>query len=477
MRFKKVLLVNPKTYGEWVGVRLPAGLGYLAQVLHDNEIEYDIFDMQLGYGQRKLFHKIASFGPDLIGFSLVSLGYKHSYNLVENVKASFPDIKIIVGGPHVSILKKQVLQDCEAIDYGVVYEGERTLVELCKGTEDEEFIKGLICRDNGNLIYTGDRDWILDLDCIPFPRYKRFDLHKYIKEIDVFSSRGCPQKCVFCPNSLISPYYRARSAENVVNEIEYWCVKGYRQFNFDDDNFTLDKERVYRICDEIEKRGLKDLYLRCSNGLRADKLDRQLLTRMKEVGFQYIAIGADAGNNRILKIIKKGETIEQIEQSVKDACELGFDVKLLFIIGHLGETVDDINDSLKLAKKYPIIRVHFYNLIPYPGTEVFEQVSKKDYFLIKPEQYLNEVSDLDSVPIFETPELPMETRVEMLRKARKVQKEITVKAFKRMYSHVPFVGRCMGYFFSTGIIQRTFYGNIMFRKLVEYVRYKKAVHQ
>jgi anaerobic magnesium-protoporphyrin IX monomethyl ester cyclase len=156
---------------------------------------------------------------------------------------------------------------------------------------------------------------------------------------------------------------------------------------------------------------------------------------------------------------------------------LGFDVKLLFIIGHLGETVDDINDSLKLAKKYPIIRVHFYNLIPYPGTEVFEQISKKGYFLIKPEQYLNEVSDLDSIPIFETPELPMEKRIEMLRKARKIQKEVTIKAFKRMYSHVPFVGRCMGYFFSTGIIQRTFYGNIMFRKLIEYVRYKKAVYQ
>lgn len=476
MRFKRVLLVNPEIFSEWVGIRLPASLGYLAQVLYDNEIEYDIFDMQLGYSRKKLFQKITNFKPELIGFSLVSLGYKRSYNLIVKVKKLFPDIKTICGGPHVSILKKQVLKDCESIDYGAVYEGEITLIELCKSTQEERSIKGLVCRDNGNLMYTGDRDWIEDLDSIPFPRYRKFELHKYIKEINMFSSRGCPQRCVFCPNAIIGPYYRARSPENVVDEMEYWYVKGYRQFNFDDDNFNLDKERVYRICDEIEKRGLKDLYLRCSNGLRADKLDRQLLMRMKEVGFQYIAIGADAGNNRMLKIIKKGETIEQIERSVKDACELGFDVKLLFIIGHLGETVDDINDSIRLAKKYPLTRVHFYNPIPYPGTELFEQILNNGYFLIRPEQYLNEVSDLDSTPVFDTPELPGQTRVELLRKARQVQKEVTIKAFERMYNRVPLLGRFIGYFFGIGVVQRMFYGSFLFRRLVEYIRYKKAVH-
>lgn len=475
MRFNRVLLVQPKTPGEWVGVRPPAGLGYIAQALCENGIEYDIFDMQLGYSHKRLFQRIANFKPELIGFSLVSLGYKRSYDLIEKTKKLFPDKKIICGGPHVSILKNQVLQDCQAIDYGVVYEGERTLIQLCKGTEDERYVRGLIFREDGNVIYSGDQDWIFDIDSISFPRYQKFELHKYIGEIDIFSSRGCPQRCVFCPNSLISPYFRARNPENVVKEIEYWYEKGYRQFNFDDDNFNLNKERVYMICDEIEKRGLKDLYLRCSNGLRADRLDRRLLARMKEVGFQYIAIGADAGNNRMLKMIKKGETIEQIEQSVKDACELGFDVKLLFIIGHLGETVDDINDSLKLAKKYPLIRVHFYNPIPYPGTELFEQVSNKGYFIISPEQYLNEVSDLDSTPIFETPELPRETRVELLKKARQVQKEVTIKAFERMYNRVPHIGRFIGHFFGIGIVQRMFYGNFLFRKLVEYIRYKKAV--
>lgn len=475
MRFNRVLLVNPRAPSEWLGVRPPAGLGYLAQVLHDNEIEYCVLDMQLGYSQRKLFRKISDFEPDLVGFSLVSLGYKHSYDLIAKVKALFPNIQIICGGPHVSILKKQVLKDCKVVDYGAVYEGERTLIELCKGAEQDTSIKGLIFRNNSELTYSGDRDWILDVDSIPFPRYQRFELHKYIREVNIFSSRGCPQRCVFCPNAIIGPYYRARSPQNVADEMEYWYEKGYRQFNFDDDNFNLDKKRVHQICDEIERRGLKDLYLRCSNGLRADKLDRHLLSRMKEVGFQYIAIGADAGNNRVLKMINKGETIEQIEQAVKDACELGFDVKLLFIIGHVGETASDVDDSLRIAQKYPVVRVHFYNLIPYPGTEVFQQISSKGYFLIKPEQYLNEVSDLDSTPIFQTPELPRQARVELLRKARRIQKKVTIKALERMYGRIPLVGRFIGHFFGTGLIQRMLYRSVLFRKWIEFVRYRRAI--
>jgi len=286
---------------------------------------------------------------------------------------------------------------------------------------------------------------------------------------------GGPKRCIFCPNSVISPYYRARSPENVVNEIEYWYEKGYRQFNFDDDNFNFNKKRVYMICDEIEKRGLKSLYLRCSNELCADKLNKPLLRRMKEVGFKYIVIGVDGGNNHVLKMIKKGETIEQIEKSVKNACDLGFEVKLLCIIGYPGETIDDIEESLSVAKKYPITRVHFYNLIPYPGTEVFELISEKGYFIMKPEQYLNEVSDLASTPVFETPELLVETRIKLLQKSRQVQKEVTIKAIERMYSHIPLIGRFIGRLISNDYFQKMLLRNFMLRKLIDYIRYKKAV--
>lgn len=474
MSIKRVLLVNPRTTAEWAGLRPPAGLGYLAQALRENDIEYDILDMQLGYSDKELFHKIQQFDPDLIGFSLISLGYKYSYGLIEKTKRNFPKKGIIVGGPHVTILKSQVLQDCKGIDFAAIHDGEKTLVELCRSNQHGKFITGLILKDNSKLEYFGEREWECNLDLISFPRYERFELNKYIREIEIFSSRGCFKKCIFCPNPVISPAFRARTPGNIVNEIEYWYEKGYRQFNFDDDNFNFSKERVYRICDEIEKRGLRNLYLRCSNGLRADKLDKSLLTRMKEVGFYYIGMGLDGGNNRVLKIIKKEETIEQIERSVKDACDLGLEVKLLCIVGHPGETAADVEDSLSFARKYPIARVHFYNLIPYPGTEAYEIISRNGYFLMKPDQYLNEVSDLSLTPVFETPELSKETRIELLKKSRQVQKEVTKRSIERMYGHIPIVGSLLSSFLSKEYFQKAIFKNYKLRKFVDHIRYKRA---
>src|SRR3989304_2538040 len=105
---------------------------------------------------------------------------------------------------------------------------------------------------------------------------------------------------------------------------------------------------------------IKNSIIRCSNGIRADKVDRQLLTRMKEVGFNYIAFGADAANDKMLKLVKKGETINALKQALKNAYELGSEMKLLFVVGTPGETWEDVEDKVKLSLKYPLQDVHFY---------------------------------------------------------------------------------------------------------------------
>ena len=319
MGFKRLLLVTPDPQAEWQGIMPHIGQAYLAQTLLENGVDYDVLDMNLGYQFKHLRNKIDEFRPDMIGMTLIAFEYRRFYSILLETKRLYPDVKIVVGGPHVTILRDQVLRECPAIDYGVVYEGEQTLTELCRGDRPEAEIKGLMYRSNGDVVYTGDRDVVWDLDQVPWPTYERFELDKYVRERVVYSSRGCPHQCIFCPNRIISPHYRTRSPKHVVDEIEYWYKKGCRQFNFDDDNFNLVKERVYEICDEIERRGLRNLFLRCSNGIRADRVDRALLSRMYEVGFRYIAFGADAGNNEMLKVVKKGETIEDIEQAVAHA--------------------------------------------------------------------------------------------------------------------------------------------------------------
>jgi anaerobic magnesium-protoporphyrin IX monomethyl ester cyclase len=475
MRFQRVLLVNPAHNAEWRGLTPHIGQAYLAETLHDNDIEYDVLDMNLGYGLKNLRQKIEDFHPDLIGMSLISLEYQRLYNLLSEIKNINGEIKIVVGGPHVTILKEQVLRECQAIDYGITHEGEGALVELCQGEVAEEKIKGLLYRHGGDVRYAGDRGFITDLDQVPWPRYEKFEMNKYVPEITIYSSRGCPHHCIFCPNRILSPNFRPRSAENVGDELEYWYRRGYRQFNFDDDNFNMIRERVYAICDEIVRRGLRGLFLRCSNGIRADRVDRKMLIRMREVGFHYIAFGADAGNNRMLEIVKKGETIEDIENGVRNACELGYDVKLLFVVGTPQEAWEDVEDKVRLSQKYPIQEVHFYNIIPYPGTELFDWIKENNYFLKQPEDYLNDVSCLENVPVFETPELPRAERIRLFKYLYKVRTEVHRRAIRRILRNYKLAGKLASPILANSVVEKLFYQSRFWRKIIEYFRYKLAL--
>ena len=475
MRYKRVLLVSPPSSSYLGAARPPQNLGFLARTLMDHGIEYDVLDMRLGYSFRHLKKKIDSFKPDLIGVTLVSLEYKRSYNLIHDIKEYFPAADIIAGGPHVTVVKNQVLKECREIDFGAVNEGEEILTELCLGEKEVRDIAGLLRREGDEVVFNGKRIYPEDLDVISWPTYEKFEMRKYIKEMPLNSSRGCPYQCVFCPNKIISNKFRKRSANNVVDEIEYWYKKGYRVFNFDDDNFTLDNKRVFDICDEIERRNIIEAEFRCSNGIRADRITRELLVRMKQVGFNYIAFGVDGGNNKMLKINKKGETIEQIENAIKMACELDYDVKIFVITGMPQETLEDVEDSLRIVQKYPIKRVILNNPIPYPGTEMYETVKANNWFIKQPEEYLNYVTENEDIPVFETPEMSREERIKLLKRCRKIEKEVTRKAVKRMYSKYGILASVAGYIFASRFVEKMFFNNMTFRRIVEYIRYRRLL--
>jgi anaerobic magnesium-protoporphyrin IX monomethyl ester cyclase len=486
MGFERVLLITPNPKAEWQGIMPHLGQGYLAQTLLENGIEYDVLDMNLGYGPKHVRRRVEGFRPDLVGISLISFEYKRFYSLLEAIRTWRPSVKTVVGGPHVTIMRERVLKECSAVDYGVVFEGETTLAELCRSDSPVDKIKGLMYRSDGEVVYSGDREILTDLDKISWPRYEKFELPRYVRERVIYSSRGCPHQCIFCPNRIISPHYRPRSAQHVVDEMEHWYRRGIRQFNFDDDNFNLIEERVYQICDEIERRGLERLFLRCSNGIRADRVDRRMLARMREVGFRYIAFGADAGNNRMLQVVKKGETIEQIESAVAAACDLGYDVKILFVVGTPYETWEDVEDKVRLAQRHPIQEVHFYNTIPMPGTELFDWVKENNLFLIDPEVYLNEATGLSRPLLFETPELPKDERVRLFKYLRKVRGRVHREAMLRTLQRLPLlgplarnrmVGILLGHVLLNRFVEKYFYQSAFVRRTIERFRYSMAVRQ
>jgi len=478
MRYKRILLVSPPSSSYLGAARPPQNLGYLARALLDRHIEYDILDMRLGYGEKDLDRKISAFGPDLIGVTMVSLEYIRTYRMIERIRDNHPEISVVAGGPHVSVLRQQVLEECSAIDYGVLHEGEKSLVALCEGNDNIERIPDLLWRRGDDIAVNPPSALDRMLDDIAFPTYEKFELEKYIREMPFNSSRGCPYQCVFCPNKMMTGQFRWRSAGHVVDEIEYWYGRGYRIFNYDDDNFTLRNDRVYEICDEIERRGIREAEFRCSNGVRADRVDEALLRRMKEVGFHYIAFGVDGGNDRMLRINKKGETLAQIENAIHAACGLGYDVKIFVITCMPYETEQDVEDSLRLVQKYPVQRVILNNPIPYPGTELFDIVRTNGWFIKQPEDYLNHVTENENEPVFETPELSREDRVRIIRKCRKIEKKVTREAVQRMYRRFRPLNRLAGYLFATDWMQHLFFENMAFRRSIEKIRHRRMLrHQ
>ncbi len=470
MRYQKILLVNPAYSGARVKAVFSAGLGYIAEALKSYGYNYDVFDLSLGYTQKSLMGKIKSFCPDLIGVSMMTYRYKETCGLIKNIKQRFPAVLIAAGGPHVSLFREELLRGCPELDYGITMEGEETSIELCKGIPLES-IKGLIMRNAQGVVYNGDRRFIQDLDAVAFPRYEKFELDKIINRqinaLPIVSSRGCPFECVYCPvKCSIGKVFRMRSPGNIAQELGYWYNKGYRRFSFADDNFTLVKQRVVDLCEMIKSSGLKGLALSCDNGVRADKVDEELLALMKEAGFYRIAFGVEAGSDRILKNLNKSESIETIKQRIQEACGLGYEIDLFFLVGSPGETLEDLEDSFKIASDYPIGTAYFYNIIPFPHTRLFDWIKENGKFLKQPQDYLNDYPILDNDPVFETPEMPVKEKKEALRRAFAITRKTMRRNWAKRLAKIGALGGLLAFIYTTEFVQNIVIRNRSLRKMI-----------
>ncbi|MFC2171004.1 B12-binding domain-containing radical SAM protein [Acidobacteriota bacterium] len=434
MRYERVLLVNPPHTGFLgLGFEPNISLGYLSQALISHCVEHDIFDMALGYSESRLSRKIETYKPDLLGVTLVTMDNLDTLEMIRRIKQTH-ELHTIVGGPHTSCMRHELLQAWPELDYGVAMEGENALAELCSGKALSS-IEGLLYRRDSEIVFNGERAHSSKLDTISFPRYEKFELQKYLRRcIGIVTSRGCPYKCTYCPVRLTSgAKIRLRSAENIFEEISYWYKTGYRDIDIWDDNFTMSSKRVHQFCDLVRQSNMKDLTLNLPNGVRADQAKRSMLQALKDAGFRKIAFGVEGGNDRILKQLKKGERMEVIEKAIENACEIGFDVILFFLIGSPYESWEDLEDSFNLARKYPIAGANFYNLIPFPKTELFTWVNEKGYLLKEPREYLSSASQLSNDPCFATPELSYADRKKAYRLANKISKLVKRDWIKRKF--------------------------------------------
>lgn len=417
----RILFVIPKTkslFGdEGMTAHPHIGIAYLSSFLKKQGVRVMIFDEGLDSNLEKLYRLIGEFKPNIIGISIFSYCYGFSYNLIENIRKE-TSIPIVAGGPHVSAVGKKILEDLK-VEFAVKQEGEFTLLELLKeilkDNPDFSNIKGLIWRTKeGSIVENPSRDLINDLDSLPFPDYESFGIERYPcykqRFLPIITSRGCPFSCNYCSVRLsMGQGFRARSAENVISEIKYFYEQGWHNFDINDDCFTLDKQRAHKICDLIIENKLK-IRFQLYNGIRVDTVNPDLLKKMKEAGCFFISYGCEAGNDKVLKAIKKNITLGQVRDAVRWTNETGINNAVNFIIGHTEETYQDALDTINFAKSLPTNFVNFYNILPYPGTESFEWAKKHAHFLVSIDSFLKDISYRDNQPIFETEGFSKEER-------------------------------------------------------------------
>jgi anaerobic magnesium-protoporphyrin IX monomethyl ester cyclase len=383
----KILLIRTQFRGYFDEYTAPPlGLAYLSSTLEKEKNEVKILDGWVEDLDKLLPKTIKEFNPELIGFSGLTVDINRTFGVIEKTKRLAPNTPIIFGGPHASMDPINSLKNNKAIDMVIVGEGEKTIlniIDYLKKKQNIKNLKGVYYRDKNEIKFNGPAELITNLDKLPFPsrhllhmgKYKPSPKeHKRFPGTDMITSRGCPYQCAFCFKQVFGNKYRSHSPEHVIKEIKELISKyGIKDIFFRDDTFTIDKERVIKICDLIKKHNIDITFTTLA---RVDRLDFEVLKRMKEAGCWKILLGIESGNQKSLNLLRKGITLEQVKTAVDYCKKLKIETDGFFILGIPGESKKDAKKTIKFAKSLGLDFAQFYICTPYPGTHLY-QLSKK----------------------------------------------------------------------------------------------------
>ena len=450
------------------GKSAPINLGYLAAYLREKSSHsckiLDAEALELSY--EMVEKEIRKINPDIIAMTAPTPAFQQVIDIANIIKNKISkDIIIIVGGPHPSVFPEETIK-IEPIDFIVAGEGEITFYELVEALDkkkDLHEVAGIVFMDNGRIIKTRPREFINNLDILPFPARDLMPQHLYAapptKKVSEFhgtsivSSRGCPFNCTYCiPNVIWKRRYRARSPKNLVDEIET-CVKKYnlREFNFHDELFTTLKERTIEICREIKKRKLNIAWVCMS---RTDFVPEDVLREMKSAGCKKIMFGIESGSKDILRAMRKNVNLEQAKEAVKLVKKVGIDVAVNFMFGYIGETEETIRQSIRLAKELDADTTAFLVASPYPGTDFYNIAKEKGYFREGYDWKDFTLVSKDNVPVLNLPGLDAE-RVLYWQK----------RAYREYYLRPKYILRKIGGIRSLGDLKNLFGGLKLFFRI------------
>jgi radical SAM superfamily enzyme YgiQ (UPF0313 family) len=387
VRFIQVTLLNPYPDSPSLPTYPSLGLAYIGAVLEKNNYEVNVIDSHmLSYKIERTVDKILTINPDILGIHL-NIGNFFSVKMIyESLKNEEFTGKIVIGGP-LSVSYDKILKFS---DYVILGEGEKSFIDLLDYLRKGKNIKNLdgVAFKRKNKIVIKSQKFITNIDEIPFPAWHLFPPLKKYKaycrkrpNIPISTSRGCPHLCIYCNKSVFGYKFRPRSPENVVKEIEF-LINEYdaKELGIQDDAFTLDSRRVFKICDLIIEKNL-DIQWKCDNGVRVETLSDELLKKMREAGCYMVAIGAETGNQSVSNKIGRNQDLKTVRKIAKMIKENGMVLKMFFQVGFPFDTPNTMKQTIRFAEELNPDIAQFAISTPLPGTKMFELIENEGKFL------------------------------------------------------------------------------------------------
>ncbi len=338
----------------------PLGLMYVASCLRNSGFSVRLLDvraMDMDPGQ--VMRCLEEERPGLVGISALTSSIRSAVSMGKMIKDVYGDsIHVCLGGSHVSA-DPGVIDRFPGFDSAVTREGELAFAGIVKRVLGGEKVAGVVGGET-----------CMDLDSLPFPSRDMVNASDYRENrAFILTSRGCPHKCIFCSLPALSDRVRYRSGENVAEEIAETAGEyGGRAF-FVDDTFTLSRKHAIDVCRSIIDRGLKVQWVA---NTRADGVDEELLSHMKEAGCEEIAFGVESGSERVrTKVIGKRISDEQIAGAVRLCRKAGIRTAFYLMLGFPTETVEDMRMTVACGAKFRPDLIGVHPTVPMPGSELF----------------------------------------------------------------------------------------------------------
>ncbi len=389
----RVLLINPpyttedrygKDLGKFGPLNEPLGLAYLAANLERGGHEVSILDAPaLGLGPSSICGQIEEKHPEVVGVTMLTPMYNRSIEVVRAVKGAYPQITVVVGGPHPTIMPRETLIDNEEIDFVVIGEGEVVFLNLINALDCSrsiEDIPGIGYRKDGTVIIKEPPAMITNLDDLPMPARHLLPMHAYHMTksrsqsehaFTVSVARGCPFNCAFCCR-IFGRKVRHHSVERIAEEIRLLVDEyGAKEINLEADTLTLNRHFINSLCDELIRSGLsKKITWTCES--RIDTVNEDILRKMREAGCWQVSYGVETGSQRLLDLIHKDITLEQIEETFEITKRVGISIRAFFMLGIPTETRQESLKTISFAKKLDARWSQFTVCTPFPGTELYD---------------------------------------------------------------------------------------------------------